>query len=345
MDVKIALIGGGNVGQGFLSALRNKKEQIIDRHGISFDLVAVCDRKYGSILSSDALAIKEVLPLLEDGIGFHDYRSLDRATVKELEPISIIELSRADVVVECIHSDPEKGEPATRYCETALAMRKHVITSNKWPIALHYQRLQQIARSHDVRLLFGATVMSGTPVIDILSNNFFANEVREIKGALSVSTNFMFEAMEKGADFDAALQVPREKGFLEADPALDLDGYDAMAKLMILLNVLTTRQIDAGCILREGIRNINPRDVQTAAGQGKRYRMVAHALLNEQAEWQGFVGPHKLDEKDPLYHVSEHRNALKIRHHVLGDILLEGPGAGKLEAGYAILSDLLSIYV
>jgi len=108
MDVKIALIGGGNVGQSFLALLRDKQDQIIAEHKISFDLTAICDRKAGSILSVDGLSIKEVLPMLEDGQSLHDYTPEDRTCIKELDPLAVIELSRADVIVTPMPRTPNR---------------------------------------------------------------------------------------------------------------------------------------------------------------------------------------------------------------------------------------------
>jgi len=345
MDVKIALIGGGNVGQSFLALLRDKQDQIIAEHKISFDLTAICDRKAGSILSVDGLSIKEVLPMLEDGQSLHDYTPEDRTCIKELDPLAVIELSRADVIVECTYSDAKDAEPATTYIQNALSRRKHVITSNKWPIALHYDKLRNLARDKGVKLLFGATVMSGTPLMEILTNPFFSSEVSEIKGALSVSTNILLDNMEQGEIFDDALKDVREKGFLEVDPKLDLEGYDATAKLIILINVLTGQQCSMDKIFREGIQNFTSKDVLNASEKGMRFRLISHAWQGEDCQWEGQVGPFKLNPEDPFYKIMGQRNALKIKNNVLGDIFIEGPGAGKKATGYAILSNMLSIYV
>ena len=344
MDVKIALIGGGNVGQGFLAVLRDRREQIIAEHGISFQLVAICDRQAGSLLCPQGLKIREVLPLLEDGLGLQDYAPEGQTCVKGLDPIASIELSRADVVIECTFSDMEAAEPATTYIRTALAGHKHVITSNKGPVALHFDELNELARANGVVFHFGSTVMSGTPVMAVLTSPFFSDGIRKINGVLNVSTNVILDAMEKGAEFDEAVKKARDRGLLEANLSLDIEGYDSLSKLLILVNVLSGKSCDPRRIVREGMSHLSTRDVQAALEKNMRYRMVSTAWKDEEGNWEGQVGLFKLEPDNPLYWVSDTRTALRITSENLGEISLEGPGAGKQETGFAILAELLSIY-
>lgn len=345
MDVKIALIGGGYVGQGFLSVLRKKRELIRSRYGISFELVSICDRLSGSILSPTGLRIHEVLPLLEDGQGLLEYSPADQTCIKGLDVMAGIELSQADVIVECTYSDLTTGEPATTYIRKALSSHKHVVTCNKGPVALHFNALRELARSSGVQFRFEGAVMSGTPVISMLSTNFRVDTVLEVRGILNVTTNYILQSMERGKHLDDVLKEAREKGMAEMNPDLDIDGYDSMAKLLILMNVMTGGEMPPGNIRREGIRNVTPRDIEAALEKDLRYRMVAHAWRDEDGSWKGHVGPFKLSLKDPLYGVKSTRNALHIRTEDRGEVYLEGPGTGKLETGATMLCDLTSIFI
>lgn len=345
MDVKIALIGAGNVGQGFLAVLRKKREQLASRHGITFQLVSVCDRSHGSVTASAGLKISEILPILEDGRGLLDYQTSDQACVKGLDPLACLELSQADVVLECTHSNLQTGEPASGYIRQALGLRKHVVSSNKGPAALNYQELRDLAKTNGVRYLFGASVMNGTPLVPLLRTAYRADEVLEIRGLLNVTTNFVLAQMEKDKPGEAAIQEAIENGYSEADVALDLEGHDTMAKLMILLNVLSDRQQPLDRFIREGITNITVRDVQSAREKNMRYRMIAHAVREEDGSWRGQVGPNKIEAHDPFYHVAETQNAIQFKSETVGDIYLEGPGSGRQEVGYSMLLDLLSIFV
>lgn len=344
MDVKIALIGGGNVGQGFLAQLRKKREMIQARTGITFQLVAVCDRISGSLLSSSGLRITDIIPLLEDGAELAAYPTRDQACIKGLDPFSTIELSQADVVVECTYSELKTGEPASSYIRKALSMRKHVVTANKGPVALHYAELSELARANAVHFLFEGTVMSGTPVIQLLRSTLRMEEVLDIKAQISCSTNHILTELESDRPMDEILREARDWNLLEADPEMDLDGHDAKAKLMILLNVITGANTNPGFILREGIQGIGSRDIQNALSKDLHYRMIASAWKEKDGSWHGHVGPHKLNRTDRFCSLPALRSALLIKTETLGEIFLEGPGTGKLETGQAILSDLLSIY-
>ncbi len=344
MDVKIALIGGGNVGQGFLSVLRKKREAIRSRYGINFELVALCDRLSGSILSPAGIRINEVLPLLEDGKGLLDYCPQDQTLVKGLDVSAAIELSQADVVVECTYSDFQTGEPATTYIRKALAAHKHVVTCNKGPVALHFAELRDLARANDVQFRFEGAVMSGTPLISLLHNSFRVDTIQEVRGIFNVTTNFILQNLERGKNWDEVLKEAQEKGLTEINVDLDIDGHDTMAKLIILLNVLTGNPIRPEIIRCESIRQITARDIESALEKDLRIRMIGHAWREEDGSWHGQVGPHKLSLKDPFYHVRYSRNALLIRSEERGEIYLEGAGTGKLETGTTLLSDATSIF-
>lgn len=345
MEVKIALIGAGTVGQGFLAALRKKKEQLFSRYGISINLVAVCSRSAGSILAPAGLKITEILPLLEDGTGLQDFQPKDLTCVKGLDANATIDLSHADVVIEATPTDFETGEPATTIIRKALSLRKHVVTTNKGPVTLHYQELLQLARHHGVRFLFGGIVMSGTPLIDLLTRAFRADEVLEVRGSLNVSTNFILYSMEHGKSFEEAQKEARERGYLEADAEMDLEGFDPVAKLIILVNILTGGALKPDQIKREGIHNITSREIQAALDKQIHFRMISHAWRNDDGSWSGQVGPCKVGPKDPFYELQETWNAIQIRSEMLGGLFLAGPGTGRLEMGNALLTDILSIYL
>lgn len=345
MEVKIALLGGGNVGQGFLSVLRNKREQIFSRYGISFQLVAVCGLSAGSILSANGLRIREILPLLEDGTGLIDYQPAEIPCVKGLDANATIELSHADVIIECTYSDYETGEPATGYVRKALGMRKHVVSTNKGPVSLHYKEIKELAHANGVKFLFGGTVMSGMPVVSLFANAFRADDVLEVRAALNVSTNFILGAMEQGISPEEALKEASQRGYLESNPENDLNGYDPMAKLLILINMLTGCTLLPEQVVREGITNISTRDVQAAMERQLRYRMISKAWREPDGSWRGHVGPCKIGPKDPFYSIGESWNAIQVKTELMGEMFMAGPGTGKMETGYAMLSDLLSIYV
>jgi len=344
MDVKIALLGAGKVGQGFLANLRKRREQLSSRYGITFQLVSICDLAGGSIISPTGLKISEILPILENNGSLVEYEPSGQVCVKGMDVNACIEMSHADVVLESIVFNQETGEPALSYIRKALGLRKHVVTCNKGPVSMHYKELTSLAKANGVRFLFGGTMMNGTPVINIISNSFRADEVREIRGVLNVSANYILWAMEQGLSYEEGIKEARHLGYLEADASLDLEGHDSLAKLVILLNILTNGDFPSHQIVREGITQITSRDIGLGMERGLRYKMMVGAARSEDGQWQGQVGLQKLEESDPFYNLDKTRNALLIRTETVGDIYLEGPGAGKIRAGNALLSDLLSIY-
>jgi len=344
MDVKMALIGGGHIGQGFLKVILQKQEIVEKTHGIHFDLVAVCDSRSGSLLSDKGLPVQEILSILEDGSDLTSYAQSQRTIIKGLDPKAIIELSRADVVVVCVRTENAEGRPAVTHIKEALSRRKNVITSNKWPIALHFDELTAISRENQSKLLFRATVMGSTPVIEILSNPLFSSDITELNGILSVSSNIILDSMEAGLTESEAISSALQHHSLESNHLLDIEGHDTRAKLLILINVLSKTQCSSASIIQEGIDQITAADIKQAAAREKRYRLVANAYLSDDGGWNGEIGAHKLSSDHPFYPVTGSRNVLQIKNRMAGDTWITGMGGGQLETGYALYLDLLSLY-
>lgn len=186
--------------------------------------------------------------------------------------------------------------------------------------------------------------MSGTPVFTLVGSGFAGNAVKEIKGILNGTTNFILSKMELDSmGYREALAMAQRLGYAEADPTADVEGFDALAKIVILSNVVMGGNVRTADVRREGITAISGDMVLAAKQEGFRYKLVAQTK-REGAKITASVSPQKLPLSDPLAGVMGAQNALTFDLDLLGKVTIQGPGAGKTETGHAILQDVLAIH-
>jgi homoserine dehydrogenase len=343
MEVKIALIGCGTVGRGLLEILETRRSQLKSAFNFEPKVVAISDLKKGSILVPDGIVIEKLLALLDGGGRIDQYYG-EGSTAELLNPLDMIEQCDAAVIAELTYTDIKTGEPATGYIKKALRSGKHVVTSNKGPAALHYKELSGLAKKDGLVFGIEGTVMSGTPVFSLAENGFAGNEIREVKGILNGTTNFILTKMEQdNMSYADALKLAQQLGYAEADPTADVEGFDALAKIVILSNVLLGGEIAPADVKRQGITALTGEQIQAARDKGFRYKLIAQARRKEQ-KVEASVAPQRLPITDPLAGVMGAQNALTFDTDLLGKVTIQGPGAGKLETGCAILSDILAIH-
>jgi homoserine dehydrogenase len=343
MEVKIALIGCGTVGRGLLEILDRKCSQLKDAFDFEPKIVAISDLHKGSILVPDGIKIKRLFAILDEGKRIDQYYG-EGNTAELINPLDMIEQCDAAIIAELTYTNIQTGEPATGYIKKALRSGKHVVTSNKGPAALHYKELQNLARKNDLFFRIEGTVMSGTPVFSLFECGLIGTEIREIKGILNGTTNFILSKMETdGLDYAAALKLAQERGYAEADPTADVEGYDAVAKVVILSNVLLGGEVKPEDVKREGITSLTREMVTAAKQEGFRYKLIAQTRKSGDGI-EAVVSPQKLPLTDPLAGVMGAQNALTFDTDLMGKITIQGAGAGKTETGFSILADILTIH-
>jgi homoserine dehydrogenase len=218
-----------------------------------------------------------------------------------------------------------------------------VITTNKGPIALFYRELSDLARRTGRFLKFEGTVLSGTPAINLSSLSLAGADIREIRGIVNGTTNYILTQMDMGKGYDEALLEAQRLGYAEAKPDADVEGWDALAKIVILADVVMGGELKVSDVEREGIRGITPAQIGDARLEHKRYKLIARAW-REAGRIRARVAPEKIGEEDLLFHISGVANGIEFLTDVLSRVAIIGPGAGRRETGFALLNDLLSIH-
>jgi homoserine dehydrogenase len=337
--LKIALIGFGLVGQSFIRVLKEKQSKLLQEYSLDAKLVAVSDIVKGSIIEHKGLDLEKLLNIVEETQSIDSYPG----GLKGLNSLETIEQSEADVIVEVTWTNLDTGEPGLTHIIEALRSGKHVITSNKGPIALAYRDLSEIAKKNNVQLRYECTVLSGTPAISLGVEGLAGQDITEIKGIVNGTTNYILTEMEKGGDYKDILVKTQELGYAEADPSADVEGWDAVSKICILANTLMDADLKPNAIEREGITGLSTENINDAKKEKKRVKLIARAWKSDDVV-RAKVSPEKIDIQDPLANVDGVLNALTFTTDNLKEVTIIGRGAGGPETGSGILSDLLAIH-
>lgn len=340
MAHKLAFIGFGVVGQGLVEILIDKNERLRKKENFTSELVAVCDKMKGSIYHPDGLDMEKVLEVVRTTGKLDDYPDTP-GLIRGWDSFETIEKSNADTIIEVTFTDVKTGQPAIDHCRAAFQSGKNVVTSNKGPVALAYQELSELARENGVQWGIEGSVMSGTPALRMPLVSLAGNDIKEIKGILNGTTNYILTKMEEGLPYEKALSQAQKLGYAEADPTNDVEGYDAMYKVVILANVIMGIPLKKEDVHVQGISHLTLDDFEMARQQGKRWKLLARIQKNGESVTAS-VSPEMIPLHDPLAGVMDATNAVTFDCDLAGPITLVGAGAGKIETGFSLLIDLLN---
>ncbi|MBM3309847.1 MAG: homoserine dehydrogenase [Candidatus Altiarchaeales archaeon] len=326
-EVKLIIVGFGNIGRRFAEVLEAKKGFISRKYGLGFSVVAIAE-KNGSLVNEKGLDLKKALKVqLARNPCWTGRKSLD--VIKSVE---------ADIMLELTPGDIRSGEPGLSHIMRALEAGKDVVTSNKSPIALKFREIMEYARKKGCEVRYEATVGGAIPIINLYRNTLQVNEVRNVYGILNGTTNFILSKMsEESVDFDIALKEAQELGLAESDASYDVDGVDTAVKLVILANSLMGRNISFKDVKVSGIREVNSETLDLAKKHGSEIRLIGDVAAME-------VSPRLIPKNHPL-NISGALNAVLIETDVAGDIILVGVGAGPRETSSSLMSDVLDLGV
>jgi homoserine dehydrogenase len=295
--------------------------------------------------SRAALSALDIEPVMVGTATSKHGRAGDRSCAPFIaEAFGQIEPGRFDarVMVETTTLDVRSGEPAISHVRAALAAGAHVITANKGPAAFAYRALADEAARAGLTFLCEGAVMDGVPILNLVRDTMPAVTVNGFRGVVNSTTNFMLTAMENGEDYGTALERMQQAGVAEADPSLDVDGWDAAAKAAVLANVLLDAQTTPLSVAREGIGPATGARAIDARTRGRRVKLVASGS-GRGASVQLRVGLEELAADDPLAILEGQANALELDTWPLGRIVITQRDGGLEKTAYALLADLVTV--
>jgi homoserine dehydrogenase len=246
--------------------------------------------------------------------------------------------SDVDVIVELAGG----LEPAGGWVRKALEAGKSVVTANKKLIAFHGVELERLAAAKGGHLKYGAAVAGGIPVIPAIEQGLAGDRIERIEGILNGTCNFILSKMEEGAEYAAVLAEAQAKGYAEADPTEDVGGFDARAKLAILMRLALRAQVDPEEIVPRPITTITAVDFSYARDLGCTIRQVARAEQRE-GHLAATAGPMLIAQRSPLAWSRGTENMVILTGRYGGDVVFSGHGAGGHPTAVAVVSDLLAL--
>ena len=341
MRADLALVGFGHVGRRFARLLNERRDWLALDYDLDCRIVGIATRRR-RVPSRGTPSRAAALAARVEGGG----RVVDAGDVADDGFDVIRRLARSDaplkVVIETTTLDIAAGQPAIDHVRAALQSGCHVATANKGPAAFAYEELTVLAEDRGRSFLFEGAVMDGVPIFNLVRETLPAVQITGFRGVINSTTNHILTALEEGESFDAALERMQALGIAEADPSLDVDGWDAAAKTAALANVLMRAQMTPQGVDREGIGPGTARLAMAAKARGARVRLVASAQTVPGGVATS-VRPVELPETDLLAGLRGMANALVLQTDLLGEIAICQLSGSLTHTAYALLSDLIAI--
>ena len=335
---RIVLLGFGHVGREFARLLLERRGELRREQGLEASVVAVLTARHGRVENAKGVDLRKALRQVEAGRPLAPCgRAIRGATLSFLRRV------RADIVVEITPLRITADQEAFDHIRAALASGKHVITANKGPVVYHYAQLRELARRQRVGFRFEGTVMDGAPVFNLFQETLRGAHLESFEGILNSTSNFILSEIEAGHSYEDGVEAARRMGFLETDPSMDLEGWDATAKACLLANVLMGGRLRPETVPRQGVAGIAAERVQGARALGRRVKQVARG-------WKDGRGVHasvtieELPLDHPLAAVEGTSNVLLARTDMLKEIVVSERNPGLRQTAFALYSDLIAIH-
>ena len=314
--VNVGLIGLGTVGGGVARTILSHHDRYLDAYNIDLKIARAC----GLVWEQAEAA----------GITPEQFTSDWHDVVSD---------ESVDIVVELIGGE----HPATEIYEAAFAAGKHVVTANKALLGRHVESFARAAREHGVQLKCEASCGGGIPIVSTLERDLVGNEILTIAGILNGTTNYILSRMEaEGADYADVLADAQAKGYAEADPSADVDGFDAASKTAILASIGFSSRVTTDDVYQQGIRTISAEDISVAHDLG--YTIKLLGIARNTAEGVDVrVHPTMIPLDHQLAKVSGAMNAVYVVGDAVGETMFYGAGAGSFPTASAVVGDILTL--
>ncbi|MFN0180990.1 MAG: homoserine dehydrogenase [Gemmatimonadales bacterium] len=342
-NVSIVLAGLGNVGRNVLRLLASQEQVLRSRHRVAVTVVAVSDSS-GAAVDPKGLDVAAVIAAKEAGRGAASLVGVGRPG---LGGAALIEHTAADVLLEATPVNLQDGEPGVGTVRMALGRGMRCVLANKGPLALGYQDLAARSDLTDPTrpaLRFSACVGGALPTINLGWRDLAGARILAVEAMVNGTCHGILRAMETGQTFEGALAEMQRRGIVEADPALDVDGWDQAVKLVIIANAVLGRPTVLADLAVEGIRRVSPADLAAAAGRGERLVLLGTATKPAGADdWRLAVGPVSLPLSHPLARMSGDESGVVYHTDVAGRLHATSEEVDAVPTAAAMIRDLIEV--
>ncbi len=336
--LKLAVTGFGNVGRNFCKMVTEQGQKLADNYGYEIKFTAIATRSRGTVINPEGLDIGELLDMYDKNDKFcEDYPHYASCDVFEM-----LKKSGADVFVELTTLSLDGGQPAASYMEKAFELGMHVITANKGPLVFHYNKLSKMAEEKGLCFLYETTVNCGCPVFNLARHSLQGCEILGFRGILNGSTNFILTLIEQGNSFEDAVKEAQRIGFAEADPSMDVDGWDGCVKLCTLANVLMGEPILPDMVDVQTMTTVTREDIEHAKAEGFKIKYLCKAEYVD-GKLVASVKPTKIPMSDPFASANNTSMALTLYTDLDGEINVIQNSPNITNTAYGVLNDLITV--
>jgi homoserine dehydrogenase len=339
-NIRLVIVGLGNIGRRFLQVLDRKADHLRSRYGLSFRVVGAADSR-GAAIDPSGLDLAQIVQIKGRGESVAAVPARGRPGASPLELVQQVD---ADVLCEASPVNLTDGEPGLSCMRAAMAKGMHVVTPNKGPLVLAYAELTALARAHGVRLLFCGTVAGGLPAINLGQRDMAGATIERLEALPNLTTSYILSRMADGMTYAQALAKAQAAGCAETDPSLDVEGWDAANKLVILANSVLGVPATLDDVKVQGITGITAADLEAARAQGEAIKLVASAVRQPDGSYTLSVAPIPLPGDHPLARLSGQQMGIVYHTDIYGVISAAILEEEPIPSAATMLRDLLSIY-
>lgn len=337
-NIKIAVLGFGNVGQAFAKLLIKKHPDILNKFGCDVKVTAISTKSKGCLVNNDGINLERAL----EDIRIHNCFNKENNEYSKFSSMEVAERIDYDVLIELTPLQIFSGQPATDHIKTAFNRSKHAISANKGPIAWAFEDLKQLADEKEVLFYYETTVMDGTPVFNLVDETLKLCQVTEVMGILNSTTNFVLEELAKGKLYDDVINEGKQRGFVEADPSMDIEGWDAAAKTAALLNVLMRANITPLDVDRKGIEDITLEHIKDAERNGNVIKLICYGGI-ENNKIVARVRPEEISKNSLLATINNTTSIISITTDLMGTVSIVEHEPEIEQTAYGVFSDLIRV--
>lgn len=338
--LKICMAGFGNVGRNFCKLIQSKQKEIRNDFGYQIIFTGICTKSMGAIVNRQGIDIDEILLMVEKDQKFDTGRS----DYLNGDAFTMIENSGADVFCELSSLSITDGQPATSYIESAFNHGMHVISANKGPEACHYEKLSDMAKKHGLQFLFETIVMDGTPIFNLVKYSLPGVKIRKIRGILNSTSNYVLCQLEKGIGYDEAVKEAQRVGVAEADPSMDMNGWDGAAKICSLANILMNADVTPKDVLVQSLTETTKEDILKAQSEGYKIKYICEVeKVKTGGKVQLSVKPEKIPFNDAYGNIKDTSSVITLYTDLAGEISIVQTNPTILQTAYGVYSDLLTL--
>ena len=336
--MKIGLIGFGGVGQSLIKLLVKKRKYIFEKYNLDIKVKYIV-KSDGGIYKANGIDLEELLEFINKNKSIKEH-ILWKSNLSIQE---VIKNNDIDTLIELTSTNIETGEPGLTHIKRALESKINVVTGNKGPIILKYKELKEIADKNSVELKVGCTTGGALPSINGGLYDVAGSEIQAIEGILNGTTNYILSKMTNdNVTYEESLKQAQKNGIAEANPSLDILGYDTACKIIILSNVLMDTNIKLEDIEIKGITEVTLEDIEKAKVENKKLKLIGKVEKIDNMI-KAYVKPIIINENHPRYFVDYKNKGVYFKTDTLGDISIIGGASGTMNAAASILRDVVLI--